>query len=119
MLQSAVVGDTIVGHAPLDVKIPQDSRTHPAATDQVLDGVSKNSIADSVYDVLPDYIGKFPIVVVKRFVSRERFAELVQLAYDKFDENLRMAGRPGPKVREMEDVCGGLARSRGLGRLGD
>ena len=53
----------------------------------MLDGVSKKAIADSVYDLLPDYIGKFPIVVVKQFVSRERIAELVQLAYDKFDED--------------------------------
>jgi len=57
------------------------------ATDRALDGVSKKAIADSVYDMLPDYIGKFPVVLVKQLVSRERFAELVQAVYDKFDEH--------------------------------
>jgi hypothetical protein len=64
------------------------SQEMAAAGEEVLDGVSKNAIADSVYDLLPATIGGVPVGLIKTFVSRERFEELVQTAYDKFDENL-------------------------------
>jgi hypothetical protein len=58
-----------------------------AAGNEVLDGVSKKAIADAVYDMLPPEIAGFPIGMIKLMVSRARFEELVQAAYDKFDEN--------------------------------
>ncbi len=57
------------------------------ATNEVLDGLSKKAIADMVYDMLPAQVGSFSIGMVKLLVSRERFEELMQTAYDKFDEN--------------------------------
>jgi hypothetical protein len=52
-----------------------------------LEGLDKKQIADHLYDMLPDHItiGKFvvPISWVKRFVSKERFAEIVQSVFDE------------------------------------
>jgi hypothetical protein len=52
-----------------------------------LAGVDKQALAHTVYDLLPDYVGKFPLHVVKAVVSRERFAELVQDAFARFDRD--------------------------------
>ena len=58
-----------------------------AAGNEALDGVSKKAIAEAAYDLLPANIGGIPVGLIKVVVSRERFQELVQAAYDKFDEN--------------------------------
>ena len=48
-----------------------------------LDGIDKKWFADSLYDVLPDQIGRFDLAFVKRLVPREEFARLVQQTYDE------------------------------------
>jgi hypothetical protein len=50
-----------------------------------LQGADKKKIADSIYSMLPDQVGKFDISLVKRVVSKERFEQLVQDAFDRFD----------------------------------
>lgn len=54
-------------------------------THKRLQGADKKKIADSVYAMLPDTIGGYDISLVKRLVPRERFEELVQDAFDRFD----------------------------------
>jgi hypothetical protein len=50
-----------------------------------LKGADKKKIADSIYAMLPDRIGGYDVTLVKRLVPRERFEELVQDAFDRFD----------------------------------
>ena len=52
---------------------------------QRIKGVDKKKIADSIYGMLPEKIGVFEVVLVKRIVSRERFEQLVQNAFDGSD----------------------------------
>jgi hypothetical protein len=53
---------------------------------QRLAGLNKKEIADALYDMLPAQIGNVPVGVVKTVISRDRFAELVQAAFDEFME---------------------------------
>lgn len=46
---------------------------------------NKKKIADSIYAMLPDKIGVFEVVLVKRIVSPERFEQLVQNVFDSSD----------------------------------
>ncbi len=48
-------------------------------------GVDKKAIADSLYAMLPDRIGDYDITLVKSVITPERFAQLVQDAFDRFD----------------------------------
>jgi hypothetical protein len=48
-------------------------------------GADKKAIADSIYAMLPDEVGGFDITFIKRIVTKERFGELVQNTYDRFD----------------------------------
>ncbi|MDY7040664.1 MAG: hypothetical protein SVX38_07365 [Chloroflexota bacterium] len=48
-------------------------------------GVDKKTIADGIYAMLPDRIGDYDIALVKSVVSKERFGELVQDAFNRFD----------------------------------
>jgi len=50
-----------------------------------LEGVDKAKIANMLYDLLPESVGGFPLEIVKTVVSRERFAELVQDAFHRFN----------------------------------
>lgn len=50
-----------------------------------MDGWEKKQIADSLYALLPDQVGGIDLSIVKRFVTKERFQELVQNAFDRFD----------------------------------
>ena len=50
-----------------------------------MDGVDKKAVADKVYAMLPDKIGDFDLTLVKSLVPPERFEQLVQDAYDRFD----------------------------------
>ncbi len=50
-----------------------------------LRGADKKRIADLLYDMLPDTVGGFPLVVIKAMVSRERFGEIVEAAFAQFD----------------------------------
>jgi hypothetical protein len=52
---------------------------------QRIKGADKKKIADSIYAMLPDKIGVFEVVLIKRIVTRERFEQLVQDAYDRSD----------------------------------
>ena len=52
---------------------------------QRIRGVDKKKIADSIYGMLPDKVGMFEVILVKRIVSRERFEQLVQNAFDGSD----------------------------------
>ena len=48
-------------------------------------GLDKKAIADTVYAMLPDEIAGYDITVVKAVVSQERFEQLVQDAFSRFD----------------------------------
>jgi hypothetical protein len=50
-----------------------------------MDGLDRKEVADSLYKLLPDQVAGFDISLVKRFVSQERFQQLVQDAFDRFD----------------------------------
>ncbi len=50
-----------------------------------MDGVDKKAVADKVYAMLPEKIGDFDLGLVKSLVPPERFEQLVQDAYDRFD----------------------------------
>jgi len=50
-----------------------------------LRGADKKRIADLLYDMLPDSVGGFPLMVIKSMVSRERFGEIVEAAFAQFD----------------------------------
>ena len=52
---------------------------------QRLKGADKKKIADSLYGMLPEKIGVFEIVLVKRIVTQERFEQLVQNVFDSSD----------------------------------
>ncbi len=52
---------------------------------QKMKGANKKEIADSIYAMLPERIGNFDLILVKRFVTPARFEELVQAAFDRFD----------------------------------
>lgn len=52
---------------------------------QRIRGVDKKKIADSMYSMLPDKVGIFEVVLVKRIVSQERFEQLVQNVFDSSD----------------------------------
>lgn len=48
-------------------------------------GADKKKIADSIYRMLPDKIGDYDLGLVKYVVTEERFEQLVQDAFDRFD----------------------------------
>jgi hypothetical protein len=52
---------------------------------QRIKGADKKQVADSIYAMLPDQVGDFDLSLVKRVVTQERFQQLVQDAFDRFD----------------------------------
>lgn len=52
---------------------------------QRLKGADKKQIADSIYAMLPEKVGDYDLSLVKRVVTQERFQQLVQDAFDRFD----------------------------------
>jgi len=48
-------------------------------------GADKKKIADSIYAMLPDKVGIFEVILVKRIVTPERFEQLVQDTFDLSD----------------------------------
>ena len=50
---------------------------------QRIRGIDKKKIADSIYGMLPEKVGVFEVILVKRIVSRERFEQLVQDTFDR------------------------------------
>jgi hypothetical protein len=52
---------------------------------QRIQGADKKKMADSIYRMLPEKVGDFELNLVKRIVPPERFAQLVQDAFDRFD----------------------------------
>src|SRR5512138_1352901 len=52
---------------------------------QLLDGLEKKEIANMLYDLLPERVGSIPVGQIKKLVSREQFAALVERAYQDFD----------------------------------
>lgn len=50
-----------------------------------LAGIDKMGFAYAVYDMLPAEVGGIPTAVVKALVSKERFGQLVQDAFNQFD----------------------------------
>ena len=52
---------------------------------QRIKGADKKAIAVSIYRMLPDRVGDYDITLVKNLVSEERFEQLVQDAFDRFD----------------------------------
>jgi hypothetical protein len=52
---------------------------------QRIRGADKKKIAESIYAMLPEKIGIFEVVLVKRIVTPERFEQLVQDTFDRSD----------------------------------
>ena len=50
-----------------------------------IQGADKKKIAISIYRMLPEKVGSFELVLIKRVVTQERFETLVQNAFDNFD----------------------------------
>jgi len=50
-----------------------------------LKGQDKAAIAQEVYKLLPDQIGGHEITLIKSLIPPERFTQLVQDAFDRFD----------------------------------
>ncbi|MCL4487195.1 MAG: hypothetical protein M1570_03575 [Chloroflexi bacterium] len=63
-------------------------RTTERATNDgypLLEGSDKKGIADSVYDVLPEHVGDIDLEEVKKLITRPRFEQMIQDAYNGFD----------------------------------
>jgi hypothetical protein len=52
---------------------------------QRIQGADKKKIADSIYRMLPDSVEDFELSLVKNLITEERFQQLVQDAFDRFD----------------------------------
>ena len=52
---------------------------------QRIQGADKKKIADSIYRMLPDQVGDYDLSLIKNLISEERFQQLVQDAFDRFD----------------------------------
>ncbi|GAB4535626.1 MAG: hypothetical protein Kow0063_20110 [Anaerolineae bacterium] len=52
---------------------------------QRIRGADKKKIADSIYRMLPDRVADYDLSLVKNVISEERFEQLVQDAFDRFD----------------------------------
>lgn len=50
-----------------------------------LSGLDKKQVADSIYRMLPDELGGYDLSLIKRLVPPERFEQLVQDGFDRFD----------------------------------
>jgi hypothetical protein len=63
-------------------------KTSERAVDDVqtrLRGADKAAIAKEVYKMLPDQIGGYDITTIKSIVGPDRFTQLVQDGFDRFD----------------------------------
>jgi hypothetical protein len=63
-------------------------RTSERAMDDLrvrLKGTDKAAIAKEVYRILPDQIGQHDLSLVKTLITPDRFTQLVQDAFDRFD----------------------------------
>jgi hypothetical protein len=49
-----------------------------------MSGIDKRLLAETVYAILPNKIGSYDIVFIKRIVPKERFVQLIQDCYDQF-----------------------------------
>ena len=79
-----------------------------------LRGANKKALADLVYGLLPEEVGGFPIGMVKRVVSEERFGELVQMAFDRFDRDFTaFEGRWREEFERWRATYGGIAPGDG------
>lgn len=66
-------------------------KTSERAVDDVnqrIKGIDKAAIAKEVYRMLPDQIGGYDLTLIKSVVGPERFAQLVQDAFDRFERFL-------------------------------
>jgi hypothetical protein len=52
---------------------------------QRIRGSDKKKIADSIYRMLPDQVGDYDLNLIKFVITEERFEQLVQDAFDRFD----------------------------------
>lgn len=52
---------------------------------QRIKGADKKKIADSIYRMLPDKVGDYDLSLVKHLITQERFEQLAQDAFDRFD----------------------------------
>ena len=52
---------------------------------QRIKGADKKAIADSIYRMLPDTVGAYDLSLIKAVIPEERFQQLVQDAFDRFD----------------------------------
>ena len=50
-----------------------------------IQGADKKKIADSIYSMLPDTVGTYDLSLVKNAIPEERFEQLVQDGFDRFD----------------------------------
>jgi hypothetical protein len=63
-------------------------RLNEKALDQAegaIKGADKKKIADSIYGMLPEKIGRFDVAQIKGTISQERFEQMVQDTFEKFD----------------------------------
>lgn len=68
-------------------------RTSEQAVDEIgqrIQGLDKKAVADSVYTMLPDEIAGYDIALIKAVISQERFEQLVQDAFNRFDNFYKM-----------------------------
>lgn len=66
-------------------------KTSERAVDDVnqrIKGIDKAAIAREVYRMLPDQIAGYDLTLIKSLVGPERFAQLVQDAFDRFERFL-------------------------------
>ena len=52
---------------------------------QRIKGADKKQIANSIYRMLPDKVGDYDLGLVKHLITPDRFEQLVQDAFDRFD----------------------------------
>ncbi len=52
---------------------------------QRIKGADKKQIANSIYRMLPDKVDDYDLGLVKHLITPERFEQLVQDAFDRFD----------------------------------
>jgi hypothetical protein len=63
-------------------------RLSEQAMDEVhvrMQGADKKKLADSIYAMLPDKIGEYDLAAVKALIPPDRFAQLVQDGFNRFD----------------------------------
>ena len=77
----------------------------------------RKDLAERAYDALPPRIGAFPVGVIKAFVSRDRFVELVELSFaevvelaDKLEEACLLSWSLLPSQTQRDPLPGSTSQ---------